>query len=237
MSQALGEIEARIAAACARAGREPNEVTLIAVSKLQPVAAIEEVYAAGQRHFGENYAQELRDKAVALAARSDLKWHAIGRLQRNKVKYVAKVAHAFHALDSLEIAMELSSRLQRPLACFVEVNLGAEGSKGGVSSTELAAFIQSVRALPNLDLVGLMALPPMTQDPEGSRPHFQTLRKLALGLGLRGLSMGTTADFEVAIEEGATHVRVGTAIFGGRPSLQNGDWVERVKRNRSGSVS
>ncbi len=213
----LEAVHARITAACARAGRRPGDVTLLAVSKLKPAQLIREAHALGLRDFGENYTQELRDKAAELADLEGLRWHAIGPLQTNKAKYVAKVAHAFHALDRLEVAQELSRRRTgAPLRCFLEVNVGGEATKGGVAPQEARALFEQVRALPNLELVGLMCLPPPGPTAEASRASFQQLRALAQELGLPGLSMGTTGDFEVAIEEGATHVRVGTALFGER---------------------
>jgi PLP dependent protein len=213
----LEAVRARLAAACARAGRRREDVTLIAVSKLKPAALIREAYALGLRDFGENYAQELRDKAAGLADLDGLRWHAIGPLQTNKAKYVARVAHAFHALDRAEVAQELSRRRTgAPLLCFLEVNVGGELSKSGVTPDALAGLLEQVRGLPNLTVVGLMCLPPPSPTPEGARPYFRQLRELAARVGLPGLSMGTTGDFEVAIEEGATHVRVGTALFGER---------------------
>ncbi len=217
VAQRLAEIRARIAAACARAGRPVESVTLLAVSKLKPSALIREAYAAGQRDFGENYAQELRDKAVELEALAGLRWHAIGPLQTNKVKYVAKAAHAFHALERLDVARELSKRrTEAPLPCYVEVNLGGEQSKSGLAPEALGPLLDEVRTLPGLRLEGLMALPPPTEQEEQARGHFRRLRELARAQGLTGLSMGTTHDFELAIEEGATVVRVGTALFGER---------------------
>lgn len=217
VAERLAQIRARVAAACARAGRPVESVTLLAVSKLKPSELIREAYAAGQRDFGENYAQELRDKASELVGMEGLRWHAIGPLQTNKVKYVAKAAHAFHALDRLDVAKELSKRrADAPLPCYVEVNIGGEQSKSGLAPEALGAFLDEVRALPGLRLEGLMALPPPTEDEQQARGHFQRLRELARTHGLAGLSMGTTHDFELAIEEGATIVRVGTAIFGER---------------------
>lgn len=217
-SERLEAIRQRIEAACARAGRDPAAVQLLAVSKKMPPEAIREAYALGLRHFGENYAQELRDKAETLADLRGLRWHAIGPLQTNKAKYVAKVAWAFHALDRLDVAEELSRRRTfEPLRCFLEVNLGNEETKSGISAGEVPALAERVRALPNLTLVGLMALPPLSEDPEATRPYFRALRHLAEANGLSELSMGTSADFEVAIEEGATVVRVGTLLFGERP--------------------
>ena len=217
IAERLAEVRARVAAACARAGRAPESVTLVAVSKLKPAALIREAHAAGQRDFGENYAQELRDKAAELESLEGLRWHAIGPLQTNKVKYVARVAHAFHALDRLEVAQELCRRrLEAPLPCYVEVNVGAEATKSGVRPEALGPFLEAVRALPGLRVEGLMALPPPTEDEAVARAGFRTLRELARQQGLAGLSMGTTHDFELAIEEGATLVRVGTALFGER---------------------
>lgn len=218
VGQRLEAVRARIQAACARVGRREDSVTLIAVSKLQEASLIQEAWAAGQRDFGENYAQELRDKAVALQTLQPLRWHAIGPLQTNKVKYVAKVAFAFHALERLDVAQELSRRREEsPLRCYVEVHLGEEATKSGVRPEALGAFLESIRALPGLKLEGLMALPPPSEEEERTREHFRTLRGLATQYGLAGLSMGTTQDFELAIEEGATVVRVGTALFGERP--------------------
>ena len=218
VAERLAQVRARVEAACARAGREPGSVTLVAVSKLKPAALIREAYAAGQRDFGENYAQELRDKAAELADLEGLRWHAIGPLQTNKVKYVARVAHAFHALERVEVAQELSRRRQdSPLSCYVEVNVGGEASKSGLEPEALGAFLESVRALPGLKVEGLMSLPPPSEDEQVVRGAFRQLRERARSHGLRGLSMGTTHDLEWAIEEGATLVRVGTAIFGERP--------------------
>ena len=219
LPERLAEIRERIAKACARARRDPAEVELIAVSKRMPADRIREAYAAGLRHFGENYAQELRDKAEQLAELRGLKWHAIGPLQTNKAKYIARHAHAFHALDRIDVAEELSRRRTlEPLRCFIEVNLGGEASKGGVAPADVPPLLSAVRELPGLQLVGLMALPPLGETPEESRPYFRALRELAARVGLGELSMGTTHDFEVAIEEGASCVRVGTAIFGERPA-------------------
>jgi hypothetical protein len=217
LAERLAQVRERMAAACARAGRAPQSVTLVAVSKLKPAALIREAYAAGQRDFGENYAQELRDKAAQLSDLEGLRWHAIGPLQTNKVKYVARAAHAFHALDRLEVAEELSRRRQQaPLPCYVEVNVGAEASKSGLAPEQLGPFLEAVRALPGLRVEGLMALPPPSEEQAQARGAFRALSQLARQHGLTGLSMGTTHDYELAIEEGATLVRVGTALFGER---------------------
>lgn len=207
----------RIARAAERVGRDPAGVELVAVSKRQPAARIREVYATGQRAFGENYAQELRDKAAELADLTDLRWHAIGPLQTNKAKYVAAVAHVFHALDRVDVARELGRRrLEAPLPCYVEVNVAGEESKHGVAPDALSDLLAELRTVQGIVLVGLMTMPPWG-DAEAARPHFRRLRGLAEQHGLSGLSMGSSDDFEVAIEEGATVVRVGRSIFGERP--------------------
>lgn len=217
LAERLQAVRLRMSAALARAGRAPDAARLICVSKLHPPEAIREAYAAGERHFGENYAQELRDKSEALADLVGLRWHAIGPLQTNKAKYVARSAHFFHALDRLEVAQELSRRRTgEPLECCLEVNIAQESSKRGVGVGEVEALLSQVRSLPQLRVVGLMCLPPFAESPEASRPYFRQLAALARELGLSELSMGTTTDFEVALEEGATLVRVGTAIFGER---------------------
>ncbi|MBL8715480.1 MAG: YggS family pyridoxal phosphate-dependent enzyme [Myxococcales bacterium] len=215
IAEGLAAVKARIAVACARAGRDPGSVTLVAVSKLKPLADIEEAIAAGHRVFGENYAQELRDKAAALAHVPDVEWHAIGPLQTNKAKYVAKVASAFHALDRLEVAEALGARRQQPLDCYLEVNVADEATKIGVPLAEVGRLYEQVRSVAGIRVVGLMTMPPMIA-PEACRPHFRAVREAAHALGLSGLSMGTTEDFEVAIEEGATVVRIGRSIFGAR---------------------
>jgi len=224
ISENLGEIRARIAHAAQAAGREPKEVQLLAVSKTKPPELMREAYAAGQRAFGENYAQELRDKAQALADLQGLELHAIGPLQTNKAKYVAQSAAAFHALDRAGLAEELSRRcvaLGRILPCYIEVNLGGESQKGGVAPEGLEPLLEATSTLAGIRIVGLMCIPPNLDDPEAARPYFARLRALRDELrskhpALVGLSMGMSGDFEVAIAEGATVVRVGSAIFGGR---------------------
>jgi len=195
----------------------PAGVTLVAVSKTQPAKAIREAYAAGQRDFGENYAQEWRDKADALADLADLRWHFIGGLQTNKVKYLAGRVAAIHTVDRVELAREISKRFAAKGAVarvYLEVNVGGEASKSGCAPDEVPALAAAARALPAIEVVGLMAIPPPEDDP---RPHFRTLRALRDRLGLAGLSIGMSADWRVAVEEGSTCVRVGTAIFGERP--------------------
>jgi PLP dependent protein len=214
----LSLVRERMARAAARAGRSADSVQLVAVSKTQPLEKIREAFAAGQRLFGENYAQELREKAEALADLAGLRFHFIGTLQKNKAKHVAPVASMFEALDDLELARELDKRARaanRVLPVLLEVNLGEE-QKGGVAPEALAAFLEALRPLASLSAEGLMCIPEPQPDPEASRPHFKKVAALARAHGLRTLSMGMSADFEVAIEEGATLVRVGTAIFGER---------------------
>jgi len=196
----------------------PPGVTLVAVSKTHPPAAIREAYAAGQRDFGENYAQEWRAKAEALADLADLRWHFIGGLQTNKVKYLAGRVAWVHTVDRLELAAEISRRWAKAGATarvLLEVDLGGEERKAGCAPDELAALFDAARALPSLEVVGLTCIPPPADDP---RPHFRALRALRDRLGLRELSMGMSGDWQVAVEEGATFVRVGTAIFGERPA-------------------
>jgi pyridoxal phosphate enzyme (YggS family) len=206
-------VRERIALACSRAGRDPGSVRLIAVSKTKPVELVRAAYAAGQGIFGENYAQELREKADAVP---DAEWHFVGALQTNKAKMVVGRAALIHTCDRLALAQELSKRgkaagvSQRLL---LEVNVGREQQKAGVLPEDVPALLAQVQALPALACEGLMCIPPAEGDP---RPHFRSLRQLAGGLALPELSMGMSADFEIAIEEGATLVRVGTAIFGGR---------------------
>ncbi|MGC3997243.1 MAG: YggS family pyridoxal phosphate-dependent enzyme [Anaeromyxobacter sp.] len=178
--------------------------------------AIREAYAAGQRDFGENYAQEWRAKADALADLADLRWHFIGGLQTNKAKYLAGRAAYVHTVDREELARELSRQLVKRGATarvFLEVNVGGEASKEGCAPEAVPALAAGVAELPGLELVGLMCIPPSDQDP---RPHFQALRRLGDQLGLRELSMGMSGDWRIAVEEGSTFVRVGTALFGAR---------------------
>jgi PLP dependent protein len=218
VAENLKRVRERIAAAAARAGRSPDSVQLVAVSKIQPVELIREAYGAGQRLFGENYAQELRDKAEALRDLADLRFHFIGTLQSNKARAVAPVAAMFEALDDVELARELNKRAAsagRVLPVLVEVNLGEE-QKGGVRPERLTDFLSALSPFGSLEVRGLMCIPPLAPDPEATRPHFRQVASLARAHGLGELSMGMSADFEVAIEEGATLVRVGTAIFGER---------------------
>ena len=226
-SERLAQVQASIYQACLRAHRAPACVQLLAVSKYQPIRHIQEAWALGLRHFGENYAQALRDRACALAELQPLHWHAIGPVQKKNAKYIAKVAWAFHALDDLGLAEKLSQQRQgEPLRCFIQLNVAKEPQKSGLNPAELASFLKATSALPGLHVCGLSCLPPLSAEPEKSRPYFKALASLACQHSLKELSMGTTQDFHIAIEEGATWVRVGTALFGeappGNPSLGEG---------------
>lgn len=208
--------------ACERAGRDLGSVRLIAVSKTKPLADVEEAVAAGQRLFGENYAQELREKTLALP---DLEWHFLGALQTNKAKLVVGRAALIHTCDRLALAEELSKRAskgQLVQRVLLEVNLGREPQKGGVLPEESLALLRAVLSLPALRCEGLMCIPPAAPEPQSARAWFKALRTLrdelqqATGQALPELSMGMSQDFALAALEGATLVRVGTAIFGAR---------------------
>lgn len=220
----LAEVRGRIARAAERAGREPSSVRLVAVSKRQPAEAVREAWEAGQREFGENYAQELAHKAEALAALDGLRWHMIGHLQSNKARLVAPHVAAVHTIDSPSLARELGKRAAttgRTIDALVEVNVARDPAKSGCAPDALEPVLAAIRAEPSLRLRGLMTMPPYTDDPDAARPFFAALRELRARHGgaaaLPELSMGMSHDLEAAIAEGATIVRVGTAIFGERP--------------------
>ena len=189
---------------------------MVAVAKGFPPEAVREAYAAGLRHFGENRVQEAAAKRPLLAD-LDITWHLVGHLQTNKVKKALQLFDIVHSLDSLPLAQELSRRAQGPLPVLLEVNVAGEASKFGLAPEQVPAAAQAIARLPHLELVGLMTVAPMASDPEEVRPVFRRLRELAQALGLPHLSMGMSDDFEVAVEEGATMVRLGRAIFGPRP--------------------
>jgi pyridoxal phosphate enzyme (YggS family) len=215
----LGRVQEAVARACARAGRSPDHVLLIAVSKTVDAERVRLAVAAGVAALGENRVQEAREKIEALGR--PVPWHLIGSLQTNKAKEAARLFDWIHSVDRLELAQELSRRAhgaQRTLDILLQVNLGDEPQKGGVAPAELRRLCDAVAGLPALRVGGLMAIPPAAPTPEETRPYFRTLRELRDSLGLEHLSMGMSADYEVAIEEGATMVRVGTAIFGPRAS-------------------
>ena len=211
------ELQQRIAGACERAGRSPDEVTLVAVTKAVEVPAIVAAFNAGIRNFGENRVQEAKPKIEQLAnLRSDLTWHMLGHLQTNKAKTAVDIFDIIHSVDSLRLAEALSRRSQKKLPVLIEVNVSAEATKGGIGLPEVDEAIRQIGRLPNIEIEGLMTLAPWVSDAEEVRPIFRQLRQLRDALGLRHLSMGMTDDFEVAIEEGATLVRIGRAIFGER---------------------
>lgn len=221
-------IRTRIQAAAVRTGRDPNTVRLIAATKTVPVAPIQAAVDAGITHFGESRLQEALPKLDALAARTDVAWHFIGQLQRRKVKAVIGRFQLIHSVDSLELAHEIDRRAEEKGLCqsvLLEVNVGEESTKTGFSASELANVLERLATMPNLAVKGLMAIPPPSEAPEAARPYFRAVRDLADSLKrsahhrirMDELSMGMSHDFEIAIEEGATYVRIGTAIFGERP--------------------
>lgn len=220
------DIRGRVDAACERAGRPASEVTIVAVSKTHPASAVCEAAAAGATDFGENYAQELAAKRGDVSACGDVRWHYIGRLQRNKAKLVAGQVALVHAVDSVELAQELGKRAAQVQPILLAVNAAGEETKGGVTAETARDLAKAITSVTNVRLDGLMTMPPPSDDPEASRPYFEALRVLRdrlqdeLGAALPVLSMGMSGDFEIAIACGATHVRVGTAIFGSRPAVQ-----------------
>ncbi len=215
IARRLRQVRERIRAASERAGRAPDEITLIAVSKRKPAADIVSAYEAGQRDFGENYIQELAAKSRKLQNLDRARFHFIGKLQSNKTRKAAALCSVIHTVDRIKLARRLANA-GTPLQVFVEVKLSHEATKGGVAPETASEVIGRIREAPGLELRGLMTMPPWHTDPERSRPYFQQLRELAGRHGVTGLSMGMSGDLEVAIQEGATHVRVGTAIFGRR---------------------
>lgn len=219
------EVDRRVGEACARSGRNRKEVTLIAVSKTKPVELIREAMDAGADVFGENKVQELCDKYEQLP--KTLHWHLIGHLQRNKVKYIVDKVDLIHSVDSMRLAEEISKeaeKKQTDVKVLIEVNVAQEESKFGVSVDETEELVREIAKLPRIHVLGLMTIAPNVSDPEENRPVFRTLKKLAVDIKMKNidnvrmdvLSMGMTGDYQVAIEEGATMVRVGTGIFGER---------------------
>jgi pyridoxal phosphate enzyme (YggS family) len=216
----LGRVQEAVARACARSGRSPDHVLLIAVSKTMDAERVRMAVAAGVAALGENRVQEARETIEALGR--PVPWHLIGGLQTNKARDAARLFDWIHSVDRLELAQELSRRAhsaERTLNILLQVNLGDEPQKGGVAPAEAKRLCEAIVGLPGLRVRGLMAIPPAAPVPEETRPHFRTLRELRDALGLEHLSMGMSADYEVAIEEGATMVRVGTAIFGHRAPM------------------
>jgi pyridoxal phosphate enzyme (YggS family) len=228
VAERLAAVCANVARACERAGRDPAEVTIVGVSKTQPLEAVREALAAGLADFGENRAQELIPKAEAAAGAgltgpeggSPPRWHFIGHLQRNKARQVLPHIAALHSLDSLRLVEEIERRAElragEPLPCYLEVNVSGEHTKQGVAPDELPQLLATAGGASHIRVAGLMTVAPLVDDPERVRPLFRRLRDLAGAHGLEGLSMGMTDDYAVAIEEGATVLRIGRAIFGAR---------------------
>ena len=217
IDERLQDVQLRIATACLRSGRSPEEVILIAICKGFPPEAVREAVAAGLRHLGENRVQEAEAKRPGLSdLPPDVVWHMVGHLQTNKVKTALGLFDIIHSVDSLHLAEAISRRAPGPVPVFLEVNVAGEPTKYGFSPDELPRASEAVARLPNLDLRGLMTVAPLVRDQEEVRPVFRRLRETARSLGLRELSMGMTDDFEAAVEEGATHLRIGRAIFGER---------------------
>lgn len=215
LRERLAAVRERIGRAAARARRDPAEITLLAVTKLFPAAAIREAYELGLREFGENYVREFEDKAPEVADLADARFHLIGHLQSNKSQKAAQFFQVIQTVDSPRLARRLNDA-GRALDIMLEVKLSEEEAKSGADPASLVELIEAVRGCGNLRLLGLMTMPPWTENPEASRPYFRRLRELAERHGLRQLSMGMSHDLEAAIEEGATCVRVGTALFGER---------------------
>ena len=213
----LKDVQERINAACRRAGRRPEEITLIAVTKTVDAASIEAAYREGVRHFGENRVQEAAVKIRQLSCLNPAPvWHMIGHLQSNKVKPALEHFDLVHSIDTLELAENLNRRAERRTGVLLQVNVAAETTKSGFGEQDICPAFEAVSRLTNLEVRGLMTVAPLVKNPEEVRPVFRRLRTLRDSLGLEHLSMGMTDDFEVAIEEGATMVRIGRAIFGER---------------------
>lgn len=221
----LENVERKISAACERAGRSRSEVTLIAVSKTKPVSMLTEVYNAGVREFGENKVQEMMDKFEVMP--KDIHWHMIGHLQRNKVKYLMGKSYLIHSVDSYRLAEEISSQSVKhnvTTDILIEVNIAGEETKFGTSREEAIRLVEEAAKLPNIHICGLMTIAPFVENGEDNRKYFREIKELSVDIkeknidnvDMRILSMGMTGDYEVAIEEGATMVRVGTGIFGER---------------------
>ena len=225
LKENLEKVEAQIQKACQVSGRDREEVTLIAVSKTKPVEMLQEIYDAGIRDFGENKVQELTEKYEVMP--EDMKWHMIGHLQRNKVKYIVDKVELIHSVDSLRLAQEISKEAVKKnvtVSILIEINVAGEETKFGLSAEEVLTLVEEAAKLPNLQIKGLMTVAPPVSDPEENRPFFRKIKQLSVDITNKNidnvtmeiLSMGMTNDYAVAIEEGATMVRVGTGIFGER---------------------
>lgn len=225
ITENLNAVKNKIEDACNKSGRNNDDVTLIAVSKTKPAAMLLEAYEQGCRHFGENKVQELTDKYEIMP--KDIKWHMIGHLQRNKVKYIVDKVYMIHSVDSLRLAEEISKEALKKnvtVSILIEVNAAGEETKFGVRPSETEALVRQIAALPGVAIKGLMTIAPYVDDPEENRQYFAALKQLSVDISKKNidnvnmnvLSMGMTGDYAVAIEEGAVFVRVGTGIFGER---------------------
>lgn len=225
LKENVAEVQSRVEQACKRAGRDVAEVTLIAVSKTKPVTDLQEIYNAGVRDFGENKVQEMCDKMEKMP--KDINWHMIGHLQRNKVKYIVGNVALIHSVDSYRLAEEINIQAKKKgivVPILVEVNIADETTKFGVSKEDAMELVRQIASLDALSIKGLMTIAPYVVDPEENRAYFRKIKELSVDIDNQNidnvsmdiLSMGMTGDFEVAIEEGATMVRVGTGIFGKR---------------------
>lgn len=221
----LEQIRENIKKACEKVGRDVSEITLISVSKTKPVPMLQEAYDAGSRDFGENKVQEIMDKYPVLP--QDIRWHMIGHLQRNKVKYIVDKVYLIHSVDSLRLAEEISSQAEKKqveVDVLVEVNIAQEESKFGTSREEAISLVEEIAKLPRVHVKGLMTIAPFVENPEDNRKYFRQIKELSVDIMKKNidnvsmgvLSMGMTGDYMVAVEEGATMVRVGTGIFGER---------------------
>lgn len=218
IAENLARVRERIAIACQKAGRLPEEITLVAVTKGVGPEKILEACSLGIRHLGENRVQEAQGKLSALR-QLDITWHMVGHLQTNKVKLALELFHTIDSVDSLPLAQALSRRATAPFPVLLEVNVSGEATKFGFTPHALPRALEEIARLPNLEVRGLMTVAPLVEDPEEVRPLFARLQQLARALGLKELSMGMSDDFEVAVEEGATQLRLGRAIFGPRPGM------------------
>lgn len=225
ITENLEQVRKNIVEACKAVNRDPGEVTLISVSKTKPVSMLQEAYDAGSRDFGENKVQEIMDKYPKLP--SDIRWHMIGHLQRNKVKYIVDKVAMIHSVDSLRLAETIENEAAKhgvTVSILIEVNVAQEESKFGLKTNEVLPLVESIAKLPHINIKGLMTIAPYVEDPEENRMIFRQLKKLSVDIAAKNinnvtmsvLSMGMTGDYQVAVQEGATMVRVGTGIFGER---------------------
>jgi pyridoxal phosphate enzyme (YggS family) len=213
----LRDVQGRIARACERSHRSPGEITLVVVTKEVGVSAIRAAFDCGMRDFGENRVQEAEDKIAQLSdLKPDVTWHMVGHLQGNKARTAVELFDIIHSVDSIKLAEILSRRTEKAFPILLQVNVLGEATKSGFSVGEVATAVEEIKQLPNLKVMGLMTIAPLVSEPEEVRPVFRKLRELRDSLGLEHLSMGMTDDFEVAVEEGATMLRIGRAIFGDR---------------------